>query len=265
MSFIPFRTINEKNYLSGFNSEIRFIASLIISVSLAFVTKFYIFFIVLGVHLIMGLIVRVNFKRIIKRLLLILPIMIFFTAFIPFYRAQGFDPFVWTKILWSWEWGPFKIYLYSDRLEYAALIFMRMLSIFLIFMFYLSSLSFTEFVTIRLLPKSIASALIIMLRYIPDFLTKNKKLIESQKLRGQELIKSRKGRVKLAGYVIGTTLVKTMEKSEILYESMMMRGFSGKITISRKPIKYYDILFLCLVATSIFLLYYFVEFNQFFW
>ncbi|MHA1380848.1 MAG: energy-coupling factor transporter transmembrane component T family protein [Candidatus Helarchaeota archaeon] len=265
MSFIPFRLINEKNYLAGFNSETRFITSLIIAVYLSFTTKFYVFFIILGSHLILGLITRANYWKIFKRFIIILPVMIFFTIFIPFYREPGFDPFIWFKILYHWELGPFKIYIYSDRLEYAALILIRMVSIFLIFMIYLSSLSFTEFVTIRLLPKSIASSLIIMLRYIPDFLAKNNSLVESQKLRGRELIKSNRNRIRLAGFVIGTTLVKTIEKSEVLFESMMMRGFSGKITITRKPIKYYDFIFLGLIILFLLSTFILIEVNPIFW
>lgn len=265
MSFIPFRLINEKNYLSVLNSEIRFIVSVVIAVYLSFATNYYVFFIILGVHIILGLITRANFIKIFKRLLIVIPVMVFFTIFIPFYREPGFDPFVWFKILYQFELGPFKIYLYSDRLGYALLILTRMITIFLIFMIYLSSLSFTEFVTIRLLPKIIASSLIIMLRYIPDFLAKNKKLVEAQNLRGRELIKNNKNRVKLAGYVIGTTLVKTMEKSEVLYESMTMRGFSGKITITRKPIRYYDFIFLSIIILFMISTYFFVEINPRFW
>lgn len=191
--------------------------------------------------------------------------MLFFIILIPFYRNNEFNPFIWTKILYQWDLGFIRIYIYSDRLEYAMLFLLRIIGMFLIFMIYLSSLSFTEFVTIRLLPKSIASSLIIMIRYIPDFLAKNKKLAEAQKICGQELIKSKFTRIKLAGYIIGSTLVKTFEKSEKLYESMIMRGFSGKITIKRKPIKYYDIFFLSLISLFIFLMFNFIEFNPYFW
>lgn len=63
MSFIPFRLMSEKNYLSKINPEVRFITSLIIGVSLSFVTKFNIYFIVLGSHLLLGVITRSKFQE----------------------------------------------------------------------------------------------------------------------------------------------------------------------------------------------------------
>jgi len=265
MSFIPFRQIEEKNYLAKFNSEVRFIISLIIGVSLAFMTKYYLFYIILAAHFFLAIITRSNLKRIFKRIILILPVIIFFVIFIPFFRTTDeFDPFIWFKIKYQWNLGFTTLYVYSDRLEYAYLVFLRMITIFLVFMIYLSSLSFTEFVTIRLLPKTIASSLIIMIRYIPEFLIRNKKMAEAQKLRGLDLVKSTRNRIQLAGYIIGSRLIKTFEKSGKLYESMRMRGFSGKITITRKPIKFYDFIFLGLIILFVYFLFFYIEFNPYY-
>ncbi|MHA1301769.1 MAG: energy-coupling factor transporter transmembrane component T family protein [Candidatus Helarchaeota archaeon] len=265
MSFIPFRSTKEKNYLAKFNSEIRFISSLIIAVSLAYATKYYVFYIVLASHLFLMLITRSNFIKIFKRLLLVLPAIIFFVIFIPFFRTTNeFDPFIWFKVKYQWDFGFVTIYVYSDRLDFAFLVFLRMVTLFFVFMVYLSSLSFTEFVTIRLLPKSIASSIVVMMRYIPEFLTRNKKLAEAQKLRGVDLIKSTKSRIQLAGDIIGSSLIKTFEKSGRLYESMKMRGFSGRVTITRRPIKFYDIIFLIIVILFVYFLFAYIEFNPYY-
>ncbi len=265
MSFIPFRLIGEKNYLAKINSEVRFITSLIIAVSLAFMTKHYVFYIILGFHLFLALVTWSNLKRIFKRLILVLPVFIFFIIFIPFFRnTDEFDPFIWFKIKYQWNLGFTTLYVYSDRLEYAYLVFLRMVTIFFVFMIYLSSLSFTEFVTLRILPKSIASSLVIMVRYIPEFLLRNKKLAEAQKLRGLDIVKSTRSRIQLAGYIIGSRLVKTFEKSGKLYESMRLRGFSGKITITRKPVKFYDFIFLGLIILFMLYLFMYVEFSQYY-
>ena len=64
-------------------------------------------------------------------------------------------------------------------------------------------------------------------------------------------------RFKVHGFIMGKSLVSNMERSEILYESLKMRGFSGELTFAPRKIKVYDIAILLLfLLISIYLIYF---------
>jgi energy-coupling factor transporter transmembrane protein EcfT len=80
-----------------------------------------------------------------------------------------------------------------------------------------------------------------MLHYIPIIATSNKKILEAQELRGKKITNYWE-KLKSHAYVMGKSLISNMDRSERLYESLKMRGFSGKLTFAPRKIKYYDIL-----------------------
>jgi energy-coupling factor transporter transmembrane protein EcfT len=83
-------------------------------------------------------------------------------------------------------------------------------------------------------------SLIIALHYIPILARANKKILEAQEMRGKK-ITNYWSKLKTHGYIMGKSLVSNMERSEIVYESMKMRGYSGKVTFKAKKLKFFDI------------------------
>ena len=63
----------------------------------------------------------------------------------------------------------------------------------------------------------------------------------AQELRGKKVTTYRE-KLKTHAFIMGKSIVMNMERSEKLYESMKMRGFSGKITFATRKIKIKDIL-----------------------
>jgi energy-coupling factor transporter transmembrane protein EcfT len=110
-------------------------------------------------------------------------------------------------------------------------------------MSFFSTLTYSEFIdalTKLRIPSVLVGSLIIMLHYIPILAGSNKKILEAQEMRGKK-ITSYWQKLKTHAYIMGKTIVMNMERSEKLYESLKMRGFSGKITFATKKIKIIDV------------------------
>ena len=103
----------------------------------------------------------------------------------------------------------------------------------------------------------------IMLHYIPIIATSNKKVLDAQELRGKK-ISNYMERIKAHAYIMGKSLVMNMERSEKLYESLKMRGFSGKLTFASRKIKVKDIIILILFLIVSMYLIYFVNLETFY-
>jgi cobalt/nickel transport system permease protein len=153
-----------------------------------------------------------------------------------------------------------RIQVYQEGLYLASLIFLRVIGSFFIFVSFLSSLTYSEFIealTKLRIPSVFVGSLVIMLHYIPIFATSNKKILEAQEVRGKK-ISSYWQKLKTHAFIMGKSIVVNMERSEKLYESLKMRGFSGKITFAQKKFKVLDIgllvIFLFLMISCIFVL-----------
>ena len=71
-------------------------------------------------------------------------------------------------------------------------------------------------------------------------------------------------RIKAHAYIMGKSLVMNMERSEKLYESLKMRGFSGKLTFASRKIKVKDIIILILFLIFSMYLIYFINLEAFY-
>ncbi|NHI93052.1 MAG: hypothetical protein EAX96_11160 [Candidatus Lokiarchaeota archaeon] len=253
MSFIPFRSETEINHLSRINPEIRVIIALIFGVVTVFLKYLISFLIIIIVLTIIGLFTRVKFIPIFRRTVSILPIVIMLTLFIPITSGQ--------VVIFSFPFIVWQINIYRDGIVIALNFAIRMLSIFYFFMIFLSSLSLTEFTRLRIFPTIISGSLLIMINFIPVFMMQERKLIESQQLRGKKL-SSRSEKVRSAGNIIGTTLIKAYEQSERTYESMRLRGFGGKLQLKKLKIRASDIFWL--ISVSLFVLSILILF-EFYW
>ncbi|MHA1146335.1 MAG: energy-coupling factor transporter transmembrane component T family protein [Candidatus Helarchaeota archaeon] len=251
MSFIPFRTELQKNRLSKLNPDMRIIIALIIGVSTIFFQYTFTLLVNIFFIFILGLIVKTPYLKIAKRILAILPMVIMLSIFIPFTTGQN--------VFFTFRFFFWNITLYRDGLVRGLIFSSRMLAIFFIFMVFLSSLSFTEFTRLRIFPSMISGSLLIMFNFIPVFMLQNQRLMESQKLRGKKL-SGKMDKMKCAGNILGTTLVKAFEQSEKTFESMRLRGFGGSIKLKHARIKFTDIAWLSFTIFYVIMMFFLFEF-----
>ncbi len=176
------------------------------------------------------------------------------------------EPFMYgTTILYTFTtpFGPLNVY--EEGLIFGILLGLRMITILTIFSMTLSHMTLTEFIsalrTLRV-PPSILGSLLIMLRYVPLFMTERRRMQEAQSLRGFEL-GERWDRIKSLGYLVGTTIDRAMERSVSVYEAMKLRGYGSGMKISGAGFKRSDSILafavLLFVLSSFFLFPYLLE------
>jgi cobalt/nickel transport system permease protein len=246
---LPFRHEDEKLYLNKLNPLTRLILPFILVLPFLVIGDFYLIFTIIFITLIIDLTFKLNIIQILSRLKVVIPFVFLITVFIPFYIGE--------TVLYNFNIG-IKIIVYREGLYLAFLIFLRVFGALFVFMSFLSSLTYSEFIhalTKLRIPPILLGSLIVMLHYIPILAGSNKKILEAQEMRGKKLV-SYWQKLKTHAYIMGKSIIMNMERSEKLYESLKMRGFSGKITFAPKKIKFFDLvlllLFILLVITFIF-------------
>jgi cobalt/nickel transport system permease protein len=231
---LPFRLENEKLHLAKLHPLIRFILPFILVLPFLFVEDIYLIITVILFTLIFDLILRINILKIFSRLKIVIPFVFIITVFIPFYIGE--------TVLINLYVG-FPLIIYREGFYLASLIFLRVLASLFIFLSFFSSLTYSEFIgaiTKLRIPSFLIGSLIIMLHYIPILASSNIKIVESQEMRGKK-ITTYWQKLKTHGYIMGKSIIMNMERSEKLYESLKLRGFSGKITFASRKIKIVDI------------------------
>ncbi len=248
---LPFRQENEVNFLNKSHPLTRLVLPFILVLPFLIVSDIYLIITVLLSTLIFSVIFRLNTIKTISRLKIVLPFVLLIVIFIPFY--------VGNTVIFQID-ASIKIQVYQEGLYLASLIFLRVIGSFFIFISFLSSLTYSEFIealTKLRIPSVFVGSLVITLHYIPIFATSNKKILEAQEVRGKK-ISSYWQKLKTHAFIMGKSIVVNMERSEKLYESLKMRGFSGKITFARKKFRVLDIgllvTFLFLMSSFIFVL-----------
>jgi energy-coupling factor transporter transmembrane protein EcfT len=122
-------------------------------------------------------------------------------------------------------WGVLNAYWEGVML--GVLLGLRMLFLVTLFIVTLSHMSLSEFVgALRTLhvPTAVLGSLLIMLRYIPLFMSERTRMQEALSLRGLER-GARSSRVSSLGYTVGSTIDRAFGRSRAVYESMTLRGF----------------------------------------
>jgi len=179
-----------------------------------------------------------------------------FEAFVLFWVFT--EPFLYgTTVLALIQspFGPLPVYL--EGLTLGVLLGFRMLLLLLLFMGTLSHMSLTEFVgALRNLrfPMSIVGSMLIMLRYVPQFIDERKTMHEAEVLRGLERGK-RWDRIRSMGYLIGSTMDRAFGRSLSVYNSMALRGFGSRALVNGHGFKRHDVLLavlLMMLAVSLF-------------
>jgi energy-coupling factor transporter transmembrane protein EcfT len=161
-------------------------------------------------------------------------------------------PFIYGNMVFfsfTLPWGTLNAY--QEGLTFGILIGLRMTTMMLLFITALSHMSLTEFIgALRTLkvPVSILGSLLIMLRYIPLFMTERTRMQDAQHLRGYSR-GTRLDRIKSLGSLVGTTINRSFDRSSTVYEAMSLRGFGRGTMVSGSGFRRSDALlpFLLLV------------------
>jgi len=247
---LPFRHEDEILYLKKIHPLIRLILPFILVVPFLVVEDFYLIITILLVTLTVDLILQLNIIKIFSRLKVVIPFVFLITIFIPLYVGD--------TVFYNIDIG-IRITIYREGLYLASLIFLRVFGALFVFMSFFSTLTYSEFIealTKLRIPSVLIGALIIMLHYIPILAGSNKKILEAQEMRGKK-ITSYWQKLKIHAFIMGKSIIMNMERSEKLYESLKMRGFTGKITFAPKKLKIPDVgllvLFILMIICFIFI------------
>lgn len=253
---LPFKHEDEKGFLNKIHPLIRFILPFILVIPFLIIFDVYLVITLILVSIFFNFVFRLHLIKILSKLKALIPFVILITIFIPFY--------VGNTVVFQLNIG-IPLNIYKEGLIFALNLFFRIFGAVFIFLTFLTSLTYSEFIEtltkLRIVPSFFIGSIVIMLHYIPILARSNKKVLEAQDLRGKN-ITSYWQRLKTHGFIMGKNVVHNMERSEKLYESLKMRGFSGKITFSSKKIKLVDflivIMFLCISLSLI----YFIHIKQ---
>ncbi len=165
-----------------------------------------------------------------------------------------FEPFLYgSTIIYTiyLPWGP--IHAYSEGLYLGLLLGSRMFAILLTFLAVLSHMTLSEFIgALRTLkvPSSILGSLLIMFRYVPLFMEERSRMQDAQSLRGFSRGR-RFERIRSLGYLVGTSINRSFDRSVTAYESMTLRGFGKGMVVSGAGLKRSDALLPILVITLV--------------
>jgi energy-coupling factor transporter transmembrane protein EcfT len=124
--------------------------------------------------------------------------------------------------------------VYQEGLEFSILIGLRMFALIMLFIATLSHMTLIGFIgalrTLRV-PVIILGSLLIMLRYIPQFLEERSRMQDAQKLRGFEK-GTRWDRIKSLGFMVGSSIDRGLDRSVTVYEAMKLRGFGKGMIVT---------------------------------
>ncbi|MHA1273344.1 MAG: energy-coupling factor transporter transmembrane component T family protein [Promethearchaeota archaeon] len=249
---LPFRHNNEKTILSGIHPVIRLILPFFFVIPFLLIDDIYLIIVFILITFLICLVAKLKLIRILSRVTSILPFILLITIFIPLYIGN--------TTVFRINFFGIPVNLYKEGINRAILLFARIFAAIFIFMSFYSSLTYSEFIealTSLKLPSLLVGSFIIMLHYIPIFASSNKKILEAQELRGKKITNYWE-KLKAHAYIMGKSLVANMERSEKIYESLKMRGFTGKMTFAKRKLKIYDfftlILFTFITISILFVL-----------
>lgn len=249
-SILPFRHEDEKTLLNEVHPVVRLVLPFIFVVPFLLIENIYLIYSYILLTIVLIIITRLNLLRILRRLKNVIPFILLITVFLPLYIGD--------IIIYQINIG-ITINVYQEGILRAFFLFMRIFGATFIFMSFFSSLTYSEFIealTSIKLPAFFVGSFIIMLHYIPIIATSNKKILEAQELRGKKITNYWQ-RLKVHAFIMGKSLVSNMERSEHLYESLKMRGFSGELTFAPRKVKIYDfVILLIFILISMYLIYF---------
>ena len=253
---LPFKHEDEKNFLNKIHPLIRFFLPFILVIPFLIINDVYLVITIILVSFFFNFVFRLHLMKILSKLKALIPFILLITIFLPFY--------VGNTVLFQLNIG-ILLNLYKEGLVFALNLFFRIFGAAFVFLTFLTSLTYSEFIEaltkLRVIPSFFTGSIVIMLHYIPILARSNKIVLEAQDLRGKNFT-SYWQKLKTHAFIMGKNIVHNMERSEKLYESLKMRGFSGKITFSSKKIKVVDILIVIMFLFTTLSLIYLVNIKQ---
>ena len=253
---LPFKHEDEKNILNKIHPLTRFILPFILVIPFLIINDIYLIITIILLVLLFNLGFRLQILTIFSRLRALLPFVLLITIFVPLYMGN--------TIIFQLNIG-ILLNIYEEGLLFAITLFFRIIGATFVFLTFLSSLTYSEFIEaltkLRAIPSFFIGSIIIMLHYIPILAKSNRRVLEAQNLRGKNITTYRR-RLKTHAFIMGKNLVSNMERSEKLYESLKMRGFSGKITFAPKKLKALDISIVLSFFIVSFILSYLINLEQ---
>jgi len=253
---LPFKHEDEKNILNKIHPLIRFILPFILVIPFLIINDVYLVITIIIFGIFFNLAFHLHLIKILSKLKALTPFILLITIFIPFYVGK--------TVFYQLNIG-FSLNIYEEGLVYALNLFFRIVGAAFIFLTFLTSLTYSEFIEaltkLRVIPSFFIGSIVIMLHYIPILAKSNRKVLDAQNLRGKNFT-SYWQRLKTHAFIMGKNVVHNMERSEKLYESLKMRGFSGKITFSSKKIKLTDTLIVIIFLLIVLSFIYFINLEQ---
>lgn len=207
---------------------------------------------VLFIVLIQNFLFSLSLKRIFSKIKHVLPLILILVIFLPLYIGN--------TIAFRLELG-FPIFFYWEGINLAILLFFRIFISIFVFMSFFSTLTYSEFIealTRMPIPSFLVGSFIILLHYIPILAKSNRKILDAQMLRGKK-VTSYWLKLKAHAFIMAKSLVLNMDRSERLYESLKMRGFSGEITFAPRKVKWMDIMILLVFILVMLFLIFFID------
>ena len=252
-SVLPFKHEEEKGLFNKIHPLIRFSLPFIFVIPCLFIADLYLIITIIILIFLINIIFRLHLFQTLSRLKILIPFVFIMTIFIPFYYGSSiFAQFTFIV----------PITIYSEGLKTATLIFLRVILAAFTFLSFFTSLTYSEYIEsltkIRIIPSIFVGSIVIMLHYIPILASSNRKILDAQEIRGKNVTKYWQ-RLKTHAYIMAKNVVQNMERSEKLYDSLKMRGFTGKLTFAPKRLKLLDYLILILVIGLMISLIYFVD------
>ncbi|MFW9772675.1 MAG: energy-coupling factor transporter transmembrane component T family protein [Candidatus Thorarchaeota archaeon] len=253
---LPFKTENERNFFNKFHPIIRFLIPFILVLPFLIFNDMYLAITIIFIVVCINVFSKLHLLNVISRLKILIPFLFMVCIFIPFYFGH--------TILFQINIGII-LNVYLEGIQMAFLLLFRIVGAAFTFLTFFSSLTYSEFIDaltrIRIIPSFIVGSIVIMLHYIPILAISNKRVLDAQELRGKN-IATYWQRVRTHGFIMGKNLVNNMERSEKLYESLKLRGFTGKLTFAPRKLKLYDYFMLLSTLSFIIFLVYFLNLEQ---
>lgn len=250
---LPFKHEDDKNILNRIHPLIRFILPFILVIPFLVINDIFLTLTIIFLNIFLSILFKLRFLHILFKLRALIPFLLLLTIFIPFYIGE--------TIIFQIKLG-FIINMYLEGLNLAILIFLRVFGAVFAFLTFFSSLTYSEFIEtltkVRIIPSFFVGSIIIMLHYIPILASSNRKILDAQELRGKNLT-SYWLKLRAHAFIMGKNLIDNLQRSEKLYESLKMRGFTGKITFKAKRFKISDFAFLSFFIFIIVSLIFFID------
>lgn len=180
----------------------------------------------------------VTLKHVFKRVMVVIPFVIFIAVFVPFLK-EG-------TVYWSLKIGYWELDItYEGIMTFLNIIVKSSLSIFLLVVAS-STTPFADFLKgldLLRIPRLMIMLMSFLYRYLFVLLDEARRLMRARSLR---YFGSRyREQFRVIGYMIGVLFIRTFERAERIYSAMVVRGFHGEIPATKHfKLSYRDFFFI---------------------